>query len=139
MTSWTGGLVSMDGVIRQKAWTEAELRAAGYQHYTRRKQVVMARALSEAESPMRITLSPMETVVVRAPYMICYDPGKTVRASLSDYQHWPVRPDMFAESYTTWDEIGWQPTPPQQHLMDCGCGPWYKHQGVWAKRLDEPA
>jgi hypothetical protein len=129
----------MKTIIKQRAWTEAELRAAGFQHYARRKQVVMARALPEAESPLRIVLSTQETVVVQAPYVICYDPGESVRASLSEYPQWPVRPDMFENSYSAWDEIDWQPAPPQKHLLNFGCKPYFKHQGVWAKRLTKPA
>lgn len=68
-----------------------------------------------------------------------YDPGDGIRQdSIDDYNHWPVRSDIFRRTYRVWDESNWQPNDAEHHLMAQGCLPYYKHSGVWAKRLTEP-
>jgi hypothetical protein len=121
-------------VLRQRAWTEAELRAARFRLYQPRKRLVMARVVRQTQ---RIDIS-LETLVARSGSVICYDPGDTVQPSLDDYEHWPVQRELFLATYTQWDEVPYQPTPPEAHLMRLGCRPYYKHQGVWAMRLRKP-
>lgn len=125
---------NMVDVITQRDWTEQELSAEGFCYYPRKKQLIMARELTKAESPMTIKTE-WDTLVATAGYMICYDPGMTVRPALKDYYHWPVHPDHFVQTYQTWDQAGLSPTA--KHLLLLGCKPYYKAQGVWAKRLTE--
>lgn len=127
----------MSEIIRQTNWSEDKLRAAGFRFYERRKQLIMARELPAAEAPLTIQL-PLEKVTVEAGYIIVFEPGQTVRANLYDYPHWPVRPDMFQETYTAWDEPDWTLSAPERDLMARGCKPYFKHAGVWARKLAEP-
>jgi hypothetical protein len=124
-------------VIRQKAWTEDELKQLGYAKYNRKKQLVMARRLPEAEAPMMFHW-PNETFSVPAGYVICYAPGAVVQAKLSDYDHWPVRPDVFKRTYRIWDVAAWKPSLPEQKLLSLGCKPVYNAAAVWARRLTVP-
>jgi hypothetical protein len=124
--------------ISQRPWTETELLEQGFEPYERKKELVMARQLSEFEAPKRIVTSGGEELIAQAGYMICYRPGDTVRSSLETYQQWPVAPEIFAETYHAWDEPHWTATPAEKHLMELGCLPYYKSAGVWAKKLEEP-
>jgi hypothetical protein len=127
----------MPEIIRQKQWTPEDLRRGGFRKYERQKALVMARKLPESEAPLTIKFE-YETVQVQAGYVICYNPGTQVRLKLNEYDHWPVRPDLFFSSYKPWDVVGWTPSAPQQHLMRLGCKPCYKFQGVWAKLVSTP-
>jgi hypothetical protein len=127
----------MDDVLRQREWTEDELRAAGFRLYQRKKQLVMARALTADEAPLTLQLGP-DTVVATPGYMLCYNPAQGIRPTLADYDRWPVEPSIFAATYAPWDVPDWQPTAEEQHLLDLGCRPYYKWTGVWARRLAEP-
>lgn len=124
----------MDNVLRQRKWTEAELIAADFKLYFPTKRLVMARILPDAKS-IAITL---ETLAARKGDIICYTPGNVVHENLDDYDHWPVRRDLFRQTYRQWDEPGWKPNPAENHLMENGCRPFYKAAGVWAKRLHRP-
>jgi hypothetical protein len=124
--------------ISQHPWSEAELLREGFEPYERKKELVMARQLSEFEAPKRIVTNGGEKLIAEAGYMICYRPGEIVRSGLDTYQQWPVEPEIFAETYRAWDEPLWTPTPAEKHLMELGCLPYYKAAGVWAKKLDEP-
>src|SRR4051794_19808417 len=104
----------MVNVITQRNWTEQELSAEGFCYYPRKKQIVMVRELPASEAPMTIRTQ-WDTLVATAGYMICYDPGKTIRPTLNDYYHWPVRPDHFKQTYQAWDEPGLSPTA--KHLV----------------------
>ncbi len=127
-----------EAVIRQRAWSDAELQAAGYRYYPRRKTLVMARALPEAEAPLRIDAA-WDTLYAQAGDMICYRPEEAaVLPGLADYDHWPVRRDIFEQDYAPWD--GPLPdTPAVRQLQAAGCRPVYKRAGCWARRLQEPA
>ena len=127
----------MDEVIKQKDWTDEELRAAGFHYYEHKRQVTMARVLPASEAPLEMKFA-YETLVVEAGYIICYQPGDIVYPNINDYDHWPVRPDIFADAYRAWDERGWLPTAPQRHLILHGCKPYYKYTGVWARKLSRP-
>ncbi len=125
-------------IIQQREMTDDQRRAEGYHYYERKKQIVLVRKLLPSEAPMVIEF-PFETVTVEAGYLICYDPGEGERKRrMKDYDHWPVRPDIFAETYRRWDVPRWKPTPAEKHLMMMGCRPFYKFAGVWAKQLKEP-
>jgi hypothetical protein len=125
--------------ISQRPWTETELLREGFEPYERKKELVMARQLSQFEAPKRIITSGGEELIAQAGYMVCYRPGDKVRIHLDSYNQWPVEPEIFADTYRAWDEPLWTPTPTEKHLMDLGCMPYYKATGVWAKKLEEPA
>jgi len=123
-------------VLRQRNWTEAELAKAGFRYYACRKRMVMGRELPASEAPLVIRTA-WDTLVAQAGYMICFDPGDTVRESLYSYAYWPVRPDHFHDLYKAWDASDWEPTPAQSHLLALGCKPYSRSVGVWAKKLDQ--
>lgn len=127
----------MDQVIRQHQWTEAELLAEGFQHYERRKELVMAGRLPPNRAPLELRYT-LETVIAETGDVICFEPGAELRSSLYDYEHWSVKPDIFRETYRRWDATDWHPSPTERHLMRYGCRPYFKHAGVWAKRLTGP-
>ncbi len=125
-------------VLKQTRWTDAALRAEGFRPYDRKKFVVLARELPSAEAPKRIKTT-WDTLVAHAGYMICYDTGRgNVRDHLDAYPHWPVEPRIFLKTYRKWDDDTWTPDPAEQHLLKLGCKPYYKHAGVWAKKLKYP-
>ncbi|HLV36761.1 MAG TPA: hypothetical protein VKY59_16680 [Spirillospora sp.] len=121
-------------VLRQHDWTEEELKAEGFQYYQPIKRLVMATLLIEAKNIDIQT----ETITGRVGDFICYDPGTEYHEDPDEYDHWPVRRDIFFKSYKPWDEPDWKPNAPEQHLLSLGCQPYYKHLGVWAQRLREP-
>jgi len=123
--------------ITKKAWTQAELTKLGFARYKRKKHLVMARKVSEAEAPVTFRWQ-LETFTVGSDYVICYDPCQQKRPTLTDYDHWPVRIDLFVHAYRPWDEPGWTPTPPEQHLLSSGCKPFFKVESVWATKLSQP-
>lgn len=125
-------------VIKQRNWTKQELALAGFEHYDRIKQVVMARRLSEAEAPLAIKTEWGEKLVAEAGYAICYRAGNVIQPSLNDFYHWPVEPYIFDDTYRPWDQRNWIPTPAEQHLITLGCRPYYKLAGVWAKKITHP-
>jgi hypothetical protein len=118
-------------VLKQRDWTEAELKAANFQYYAVRKRLVMAKMLKEAQD-IEITL---EVLSADEGDIICYNPGSVRLEHLEDYDHWPVRRDLFRENYRPWDEAGWLPNPAEEHLLLNGCRPFYKVVGVWAQYL----
>ena len=125
-----------DSVLRQRNWSEAQLRAGNFRFYRRVRKLVMARELPANEAPLTIKTS-WDTLVAEAGCMICFDPGKEMREDLYDYDHWPVRRDHFRDLYSPWDEPDLCPTPARQHLIDLGCSPHYNRGGVWARILSE--
>jgi hypothetical protein len=128
----------MINIIKQRNWTEPELRDQGFDHYERRKQIIMVRQLPEEEAPKRIIGSSGENLIARAGDMICYDPSDQIRPTLDDYDHWPVKPEIFGKTYREWDPWEWHPSAPEEHLFELGCKPYYKVGEVWAKKLDKP-
>ena len=126
-------------VLKQRVWTEEELRAEGFRQYQRKKTVVLARELRPGEAPKRIKTA-WDTLVALAGFMICYDVSDGRKhEKLDGYQHWPVEPSIFLKTYRKWDsKTPWKPNPAEQHLLDLGCKPYYKHVGVWAKKLKSP-
>ncbi len=123
--------MSTTRILQQRNWTEAQLRAAGFEYFLKRKLLVMARELTHTR---RIDVS-LETLVAQPGDILCFDPGDKRRKSLNDYDHWPVRGDLFQSVYRPWDERNWQPNAAEQHLLKHGCRPYYKVSGVWARRL----
>ena len=126
-----------DHVLRQRDWTKSELEQAGFKHYQRRKEIIFARELPEGESPKSIPLRNGDELLATAGYIICYQAGDTKYDTLDEYHHWPVEPQIFAETYHAWEKH-WQPSPSEQHLMQNGCKPFYKAAGVWAQEIQEP-
>jgi hypothetical protein len=119
-------------VLRQRNWTDAELQSAQFKHYDPRKRLVMAKVLRTSRT-ISIT---MESLLATAGDIICYDPGGTqARPNTDDYDHWPVRKDLFKQNYKPWDEKGWRPNGAEAHLIEHGCRPYYKAAGIWARRL----
>jgi hypothetical protein len=127
----------MVNVIKQREWTEPELRDQGFDQYARRKQLVMVRPLPRSESPKGIVTSSGERLIALSGDMICYIPGDHIRPTFDRYNHWPVEPAIFNQTYHPWDEWDWQPSPAEQYLKDLGCKPYYKIAQVWAKKLDQ--
>ncbi len=124
-------------VIRQREWTEQELKAEGLSYYERKKDVVMARRLPQGTGRLHIAVD-YETLVVEDGHIICYKPGDQALESLDSYEHWPCREDIFRETYKPWDEPDWKPGKAERDLMQRGCTPFFKAAGVWAKRLTKP-
>ena len=124
----------LSGIIKQRDWADEELITAGFARYERKKQLVMTRILPAAEAPLTIVW-PLESLVIDAGYVICYDPAQGIRSALGDYDYWPVRPDIFERTYKTWDEPGWVASRAEAHLMDLGCKPHFKAEGIWAKKV----
>lgn len=123
----------MVDVLRQHDWTDEELQAAGFRNYKPVKQLVMAKLLVETKDfDVQV-----ETITGKIGDFICYNPGEERHEDPDDYDHWPVRSDIFFRSYRNWDEPNWTPNPAEQHLMDLGCHPYFKVEGVWAQRLRE--
>lgn len=125
----------MSDVIQQQDWDDTKLKASGFKQFERKKEVIMARTLPDAEAPKEIHTRWGESLLAKAGYMICYAPSDKVHDKLDDYDHWPVEPTIFTKTYKSWDEP-FEPTPAQQHLMDNGCQPFYKAIGIWAKELE---
>ncbi len=125
----------MSEIIRQKQWTKQQLQKAGFRYYNRKKSLVMARRLPEAEAPLTVHAN-HEMLTVQAGYMICYNPGKKMQKRVEDYEQWPCDPEIFRATYKAWD-LPWKPGSQERQLLERGCKPYYKHTGVWAKRLTE--
>ena len=121
----------MDEILRQKDWSDEELKAAGFQYYEPVKRLVMAKLLVE-EKDVNIEV---ETITGKIGDFILYTPGDKYHPDPDEYDHWPVRSDIFFKNYRPWDEPEWKPNEAEQHLLDLGCYPYYKIEGVWAQRL----
>jgi hypothetical protein len=122
-------------VLRQRRWTEAELRASRLRYYKPQKKLVMARLL---EVPVDVTTT-IEVLSASKGDIMIYDPGDgTPQARLEDYDHWPIQRDLFRKTYKPWDDLKWRPNEAEKHLVLHGCRPYYKHAGVWALRLTQP-
>lgn len=130
--------MSQPEVLRQRDWNEAELAAAGFAFHPARPRVVMARELPPREAPLTI-VTPWDTLVAEAGFMICFETTPEPRAALYDYPHWPVNPEHFRGLYVAWEDPAWVPSPVEQQLLALGCRPYTKIGGVWAKRLAAPA
>ncbi|NWG17893.1 MAG: hypothetical protein HXY41_14790 [Chloroflexi bacterium] len=137
MNFWQRLLGGRPRVVRQRKWTEKELRAQGFRYYDPHKQVTMARRLPPAEAPKTIQ-TPWDTIVATAGYYIAYQASETPGKPLDAYSPRPIEPKIFRETYAPWREPDWKPTPTQAYLLKLGCKPYYKTVGVWAKRLKEP-
>jgi hypothetical protein len=125
-------------ILKQKKWTDSALQKQGFEFYERKKTVVLARELQAEESPKRIKTT-WDTLVAHTGFMICYDASdNVVRGSLDAYNHWPVEPRIFVKTYRKWDTTLWRPNRAEKHLMELGCKPYFKHAGIWAKRLKQP-
>ena len=118
-------------ILRQREWTDEELQAAGFQYFRPVKRLVMAKLLFDTKD---IDIK-VETITGNIGDFLCYYPGTEVRANPDEYDHWPVRRDIFFKTYKPWPKTDWEPNAPEKHLMDLGCLPYYKDLGVWAQRL----
>ncbi len=118
-------------VLRQRPWTESELISHGFQHYEPIKRLVMAR-VTKAITEVHVTL---EVLVAEEGDIICYTPGTVVHENLDDYEHWPVKVELFRQNYKKWDTKDWEPNPAEIHLLANGCRPYYKAVGIWALKL----
>lgn len=118
-------------VLRQRQWTEAQLKAGGFRYFEPRKRLVMARVISQVTN-VELTL---ETLMADAGDIICYYPGDKKLSDVSDYEQWPVAKELFKKTYTAWDDGSWRPNPAEADLMEHGCLPYFKSTGVWALRL----
>jgi len=123
--------VARSKVLRQREWTEAELAAAGFDYYQPVKRLVMARMITE-ETNIELSL---EILTASSGDIIVYAPGDTVKPELDDYDHWPVKRDVFRQVYKRWDDSQWKPNEAQRHLLGNGCLPFYRARGVWALKL----
>jgi hypothetical protein len=123
-------------VIKQRSWTKQELKREGFAYYERRKELVMARELPASEAPKEIKSSCDEPLIVEAGYMICYSPNEDLHHTLDAYEQWPVEPEIFGDTYSSWDESLDDLSHTAKQLMDLGCRPYYKSKGVWAKQAD---
>ena len=121
-------------ILRQRKWTDDELKAGGFRYFQPIKRLIMARLLAENK---RIDIE-TETITGKIGDFICYRPGTEARDNADDYDHWPVRRDIFFKNYKAWDDPDWQPNPAERHLLSTGCQPFYKALGVWAQRLHHP-
>jgi len=127
----------MQNILKQRAWTDTELIAAGFHYYERKKQLVMAARLPGDLAPLEIHY-PLETVIANEGDVICFDPGDHYRPALVEYDHWSVKYSIFIETYRNWDQSTWTPSPQVRFLMERGCKPYYKAQGAWSKQVNEP-
>jgi len=122
-------------VLRQRDWTEDELRAAGFAYLQPRSDwLVLARELPAAEAPLTIVTG-WDTLVAEAGFMICFDAGDAPRAARYGHSLWPVHPNHFRDIYVPYDDPGWQPSAAQRHLLSLGCRPYRRRVGVWATKL----
>lgn len=122
-------------VLRQRQWTEQELRRSRLRYFPPRKQLVMARVLSTAVG----VLTTIEVLAAEKGDIMIYDPGDgSEKPRVADFYHWPVKRDLFRNTYKPWDERGWRPNPAEAQLVLHGCRPYYKHIGVWALLLKQP-
>lgn len=127
----------MSGFYQQRDWNDDELRAQGFEHYERRKRMMLARQLGTTEKPLQIRTDQGDILNVKVGYYLVYDAGEVVQASLHDYYQWPVDPHIFESTYRAWDEAMPPLTAAEQDLLNRGCQPYYKAAGVWAKSLEE--
>ncbi len=124
-------------VIRQRKWTEAELTAAGFRYFERRKQRLLAGRLPASHAPLVVQYS--EGVgYAEAGDVLCFEPGDSVRAHILDYTYWSVKAEIFASTYRRWDGAEMPMSAPEQHLYRHGCRPYYKFRGAWAKKVTQP-
>lgn len=117
--------------MRQQDWKDEELKAKGFHYFPPIKRRIMARLISETTN-IEVTL---EVLSAGRGDIIIYDPGTEVKPELSDYDHWPVRRDLFKRTYKSWGDPNWKPNEAEMHLMVNGCRPYYKFVGVWALKL----
>jgi hypothetical protein len=118
-------------VLRQRQWTDHQLFKSGFRYYEPIKRVVMARMLVN-HVDINVTL---EVLSANKGDIMLYTAGDTLYDNLDDYDHWPVRADLFRQIYARWDDMTWQPSPTEKFLMQNGCIPYYRQRGVWALKL----
>lgn len=118
-------------VLRQRDWTEQQLIKAGFRYYAPIKRVVMAKML-DTDANIETTL---EVLNADRGDILLYTPGDVLHDELDDYEHWPVRADLFRQTYSRWDDMTWQPSVTEKFLLSKGCLPYYRKRGVWALKL----
>jgi hypothetical protein len=119
-------------IWRQQQWRDDDLRALSFRPYQTRRQLRMARVVDD---PGMIVDTTKEKLIAGEDYMLCYSPGTEALPKLADYDHWPVRFDLFHKNHSPWPQESWKPNPAEKHLMQNGCRPYYKSTPAWAKRL----
>ena len=92
---------------------------------------MMARMLAE-HTNIELTL---EVLSAQKGDIMIYQPGTELHDDIEAYDHWPVRVDLFRQTYARWDDMTWQPSETEKFLMRHGCIPYYRKRGVWALRL----
>jgi hypothetical protein len=107
------------------------LALVGFKYFEPIKRLVMARIITEA-TKVEMTL---EVLTAQSGDVVVYDPGEVVHEKLEEYEHWPVRGDLFRQTYKRWRHKGWHATPQEQFLLGHGCLPFYKDTGIWAMVL----
>lgn len=118
-------------VLRQRDWTEDELKTHGFQYYEPIKRLVMAR-ITHGITQVQVTL---EVLIADEGDIICYTPGTVVHENIDEYEHWPVKGSLFKRNYKRWKDPDWQPNEAEIDLLAHGCLPYYKAVGVWALKL----
>ena len=136
----------MTNVIRQQSKTDSQLKRDGFKDYSRKKELVMARRLPAADAPLEIKTNWGETLIAKAGYMICYNTANQFFDNVSQYDHWPVEPQIFEETYKPWDEAFLPDKAGLQLLAALGhsfcsagnlrdgarqCGPGHGREGAW--------
>jgi hypothetical protein len=91
----------------------------------------MAQVIKQVQN-IELTL---EVLRAGAGDVLCYTPGTAAQPHIEDYEHWPVRRDLFKQNYKPWDDPKWRPNSAEAHLMMHGCRPYYKVSGIWAQKL----
>lgn len=123
--------LSPQRVLRQRSWTESQLQAAGFHYYEPVRNIVMARMIDESQE----ISATIEILQASSGDIICYRPDGIRHRSIDDYDHWPVKREIFAKTYRRWEDPRWRPNAAEGFLMEHGCLPYYKALGVWALRL----
>jgi hypothetical protein len=122
-------------VLRQRKWTEEELRSSKLIYYAPRKKLVMARVLDMTVQVQKT----IEILTASKGDIMVYDPGDgKLKSDIDQYEHWPVQRELFRKTYKAWDDPAWRPNEAETYLIVQGCRPYYKYKGVWALLLTQP-
>ncbi|MEZ4671370.1 MAG: hypothetical protein R3E39_26000 [Anaerolineae bacterium] len=118
-------------VLRQRPWSEDQLKRSGFFHYQPVKRMVMAKIVSDM-TQVAVTL---EVLTANSGDVMLYSLDNTPRATIEDYDHWPVKRHIFMQNYARWDAPDWHPNDIESKFLSEGCLPFYRKQGVWALKL----
>lgn len=118
-------------VLRQREWSDDQLKAAGFNYYQPVKRMVMAKLITDM-TQVKVTL---EVLTAKSGDIMLYSPGDTPHDNLDDYDHWPAKRDIFTQNYARWDDPNWKPGAIEKQFLINGCIPYYRKRGVWALKL----